>query len=64
MDRSYKVHGIADDPMRNGTAFFISGQRKGVTKSIRKLLQMKKITISFAYFLAKLFGISHPKFIG
>jgi IS5 family transposase len=41
VDRGYKGHGITDDSVRNGTAVFISGQKRGVTKSIRKQLKRR-----------------------
>ncbi len=45
MDRGYKGHGVEDDPLRNHTkifiSIFISGQRKGLTKSIKKQLKSR-----------------------
>jgi IS5 family transposase len=45
VDRGYKGHGVEDDPLRNHTkifiSIFISGQRKGLTKSIKKQLKRR-----------------------
>ena len=45
MDRGYKGHGVEDDPLRNHTkifiSIFISDQRKGLTKSIKKQLKSR-----------------------
>ena len=41
VDRGYKGHGVQDDPLRNHTKVFISGQRRGITKSIKKQLKRR-----------------------
>ena len=34
-------HGVESDPLRNHTKIFISGQRKGLTKSLKKQLKRR-----------------------
>lgn len=41
VDRGYKGHGVESDPLRNHTKIFISGQRKGLTKSLKKQLKRR-----------------------
>ena len=41
VDRGYKGHGVESDPLRNHTKIFISGQRRGLTKSLKKAAQKK-----------------------
>lgn len=41
VDRGYKGHGVESDPLRNHTKIFISGQRKGITKSLKKQLKRR-----------------------
>ena len=41
VDRGYKGHGVESDPLRNRTKIFISGQRKGLTKSLKKQLKRR-----------------------
>lgn len=41
VDRGYKGHGVESDPLRNHTKIFISGQRRGLTKSLKKQLQRR-----------------------
>lgn len=41
VDRGYKGHGVEDDPLRNHTKIFISGQRRDITKSIKKQLKRR-----------------------
>ncbi len=41
VDRGYKGHGVESDPLRNHTRIFISGQRKGLTKSLKKQLKRR-----------------------
>jgi IS5 family transposase len=40
-DRGYKGHGVESDPLRNHTKIFISGQRRGLTKSLKKQLKRR-----------------------
>jgi len=41
VDRGYKGHGVESDPLRNHTKIFISGQRRGITKSLKKQLKRR-----------------------
>ena len=41
VDRGYKGHGVESDPLRNHTKIFISGQRRGLTKSLKKQLKRR-----------------------
>jgi len=41
VDKGYKGHGIENDPLRNHTKIFISGQRRGITSSIKKQLKRR-----------------------
>lgn len=41
VDRGYKGHGVESDPLRNHTKVFISGQRKGLTESLKKQLKRR-----------------------
>lgn len=41
VDRGYKGHGIESDPLRNHTKVFISGQRRGITNSIKQQLKRR-----------------------
>jgi IS5 family transposase len=41
VDRGYKGHGVESDPLRNHTKIFISGQRRGVTATIKKQLKRR-----------------------
>jgi IS5 family transposase len=41
VDRGYKGHGVESDPFRNHTKIFISGQRRGLTKSLKKQLKRR-----------------------
>ena len=41
IDRGYKGHGVESDPLRNHTKIFISGQRRGITKSLKKQLKRR-----------------------
>ena len=41
VDRGYKGHGVESDPLRNHTKIFISGQKKGITKSLKKQLKRR-----------------------
>lgn len=41
VDKGYKGHGVQDDPNRNHTKIFISGQRRGITTSIKKQLKRR-----------------------
>ena len=41
VDRGYKGHGVESDLLRNHTKIFISGQRKGLTKSLKKQLKRR-----------------------
>jgi len=44
-DRGYKGHGVESDPLRNHTKIFISGQRRGLTKSLKKQLKRRRSAI-------------------
>ena len=41
VDKGYKGHGVESDPLRNHTKIFISGQRRGLTKSLKKQLKRR-----------------------
>lgn len=41
VDKGYKGHGVESDPLRNHTKIFISGQKKGITKSLKKQLKRR-----------------------
>jgi IS5 family transposase len=41
VDRGYKGHSVESDPLRNHTKIFISGQRRGLTKSLKKQLKRR-----------------------
>ena len=41
VDKGYKGHGVEDDPLQNHTKVFISGQRRGLTNSMRKELKRR-----------------------
>ena len=41
VDKGYKGHGIENDPLRNHTKVFISGQRRGLTNSMKKQLKRR-----------------------
>ena len=41
VDRGYKGHGVESDPLRNHAKIFISGQRRGITKSLKKQLKRR-----------------------
>jgi hypothetical protein len=41
VDRGYKGRGVQDDPLRNHTKIFISGQRRGLTKSLKNQLKRR-----------------------
>jgi hypothetical protein len=41
VDRRYKGQGVESDPLRNHTKIFISGQKKGITKSLKKQLKRR-----------------------
>ena len=41
VDRGYKGHGVESDPLRSHTKIFISGQRRGLTKSLKKQLKRR-----------------------
>ena len=41
VDKGYKGHGVESDPLRNHTKVFISGQRRDITKSIKKHLKRR-----------------------
>ena len=41
VDKGYKGHGVESDPLRNHTKIFISGQRGGLTNSIKKQLKRR-----------------------
>jgi IS5 family transposase len=41
VDRGYKGHGVEDDPLRNHTKIFISGQRRGLSNAIKKQLKRR-----------------------
>ena len=41
VDKGYKGHGVESDPPRNHTKIFISGQRKGLTKLLKKQLKRR-----------------------
>jgi IS5 family transposase len=41
VDRGYKGHGVESNPLRNHTKILISGQRRGLTKSLKKQLKRR-----------------------
>jgi len=41
VDKGYKGHGVESDPLRNRTKIFVSGQKKGLTKSLKKQLKRR-----------------------
>jgi IS5 family transposase len=41
VDKGFKGHGVETDPLRNHTKIFISGQRKGITKSLKTQLKRR-----------------------
>lgn len=41
LDRGYKGHGVEVDPDRNHTQIFISGQKRGITPSLKKQLKRR-----------------------
>ena len=41
VDRGYKGHGVESNPLRNHTKILISGQRRGLTKSLKNQLKRR-----------------------
>jgi IS5 family transposase len=41
VDKGYKGHDVESEPLRNHTKIFISGQRRGITKLLKKQLKRR-----------------------